>query len=118
MDLHEKSVSLVQQMTTKEKAALCSGKDYWNLKGLERLGLPNIIVTDGPHGIRRQISNSEDIGISVNYPAVCFPTASAQACSFDRDLLFEIGSAIGEECRHFFVIFSPDLKNQKQMKLI
>ena len=111
MDLHEKSVSLVQQMTTKEKAALCSGKDYWNLKGLERLGLPNIIVTDGPHGIRRQISNSEDIGISVNYPAVCFPTASAQACSFDRDLLFEIGSAIGEECRHenVSVILGPGI---------
>ena len=99
MNHREKAQELVAQMTLAEKASLCSGKDYWYLKSIDRLGLPNIMVTDGPHGLRKQLSSSEDLGISENFPAVCFPTAAALACSFDRELLCEVGSSIGEECR-------------------
>ena len=89
---------LVAQMTLEEKASLCSGKSAWFLKGISRLGLPEIMVTDGPHGLRKQ-RPGEGMSLSDTVPATCFPTACASACSFDRGLLFEIGAAIGEECR-------------------
>lgn len=99
MNYSEQARTLVAQMTLAEKASLCSGKNFWYLKGIEHLGLPEIMVTDGPHGLRKQAANADKPEISQSVPAVCFPTASATACSFDRELLFEIGQAIGEECR-------------------
>ena len=99
MFFHDKAVSLVSQMTLAEKASSCSGKDYWYLKSIERLGLPSILVTDGPHGLRKQATDPARVGIGQNVPAVCFPTASAVACSFDRRLLKEMGRTIAEECR-------------------
>jgi beta-glucosidase len=99
MDLTEKAMRLVSQMTLEEKASLCSGKNVWYLKSIPRLGLPGIMLTDGPHGLRKQLNSEDNIGLSASIPAVCFPTASALACSFDRELLEEVGSAIGEECR-------------------
>jgi beta-glucosidase len=92
------SKELVAQMTLEEKAALCSGLDFWHLKGVERLGLSPIIVTDGPHGLRKQATGGDHLGIGMSVPATCFPTASATANSFNRELLEEIGGAIGEEC--------------------
>ncbi|HWS28778.1 MAG TPA: glycoside hydrolase family 3 C-terminal domain-containing protein [Clostridia bacterium] len=89
---------LVAEMSLAEKASLCSGLDTWNLKGIERLGLPSIMVTDGPHGLRKQEDEADHLGLNKSIPAVCFPTASATACSFDRDLLYRIGAAMGEEC--------------------
>lgn len=98
MGIKQKSKELVSQMTLEEKASLCAGKDAWNLKSIERLGLPSVRVSDGPHGLRKvEDGDSLDLGISV--PAVCFPTASATACSFDTALLRRIGVALGEECR-------------------
>jgi beta-glucosidase len=99
MTFKEKATSLVAQMTQTEKASLCSGKNFWYLKGIERLGLPEIMVTDGPHGLRKQQADADQLGINQSVPAVCFPTASAVACSFDRHLLHEIGKTIAEECR-------------------
>lgn len=90
---------LVKQMTLEEKAGLCSGKDFWNLKGVERLGLNPIMVTDGPHGLRKQAGDSDHLGINESVPATCFPTACTTACSFDRALMYEVGKAIGEECK-------------------
>lgn len=95
MNTQLKARDLVAQMTLEEKASLCSGGSAWTLKGIERLGIPEIFVTDGPHGLRKQ--NGPGLGDSV--PATCFPTACATACSFDRGLLFEMGAAIGDECR-------------------
>ncbi|MDR2177237.1 MAG: glycoside hydrolase family 3 C-terminal domain-containing protein [Treponema sp.] len=89
---------ILGQLTLEEKASLCSGKDFWTLKGIERLGLPSIMVTDGPHGLRKQAGGSDHLGINQSVPAACFPAASAGACSFDRELLREIGAAMGEEC--------------------
>ena len=89
---------ILQRMTLEEKASLCSGADFWHLKSVERLGLQKIMVTDGPHGLRKQAGSSDHLGVSESVKATCFPTASATACSFDRDLLRQIGEAIGEEC--------------------
>lgn len=90
---------LVKKMTLEEKAGLCSGHDFWHLKSVERLGLNKIMVTDGPHGLRKQAEDADHLGINDSVPATCFPTACTTACSFDRELMFEIGKAIGEECQ-------------------
>lgn len=85
-------------MTLKEKASLCSGKDFWHLKSIERLGLPEIMVCDGPHGLRKQNAENKKVGIGNSYPATCFPTAVTTACSWDRDLIYNMGQALAEEC--------------------
>jgi len=98
LDKRAKAKELVSRMTLEEKAGLCSGKDFWNMKGIERFGLPEIMLTDGPHGLRKQEAAADHLGLNESVPATCFPTASATACSFDRDLLFEMGSTYAEEC--------------------
>jgi beta-glucosidase len=90
---------LIEQMTLEEKASLCSGKDFWYLKGLERLEIPSIMVTDGPHGLRKQAGDSSQVEITDSIPATCFPTASALAATWNRDLVYQVGKALGEECR-------------------
>ena len=96
--IKQQAAALVAQMTVEEKAALCSGQDCWNLKAIERLGLAPIAMMDGPHGLRKQIGSTDNLGIGESVPAVCFPTASALACSFDPALAQQVGQAIGEEC--------------------
>ena len=91
--------SMVSQMTLEEKASLCSGKGFWHIKGIERLGLPSVMVSDGPHGLRKQASGGDHLGLNDSISAVCFPTAAGLACSFDRELLNTIGEALGEECQ-------------------
>lgn len=93
-----KHKDLISQMTLKEKASLCSGKDFWHLKSIERLGLPEIMVCDGPHGLRKQNAENKKVGIGNSYPATCFPTAVTIACSWDRDLIYKMGQALAEEC--------------------
>lgn len=90
---------LIKQMSLEEKASLCSGLNFWNTKPIERLNIPSIMMTDGPHGLRKQSEGADHLGINESVEATCFPTASALACSFDRDLVKEIGIAIGEECQ-------------------
>jgi beta-glucosidase len=89
---------IVSQMSLEEKASLCSGKDFWRLKGIERLGLKEIMITDGPHGLRKQKESQDNLGIFDSVDATCFPASCASTCSFDRGLLREIGGAIAEEC--------------------
>lgn len=98
---------ILAELTLEEKASLCSGSDFWHTKTIERFDLPQIMVSDGPHGLRKNVDLAEDPNQSIE--AVCFPTASASACSFDRKLLETIGKAIGEECRHegISVILGP-----------
>ena len=95
MDEQKNAKQLVAQMTLVEKASLCSGLNFWQLKGIERLGLQPVTVTDGPHGLRKQAGSADHIGLRQSVPATCFPTACATACSFDRGLLAEIGRAMG-----------------------
>ena len=89
---------LLKQMTLEEKASLCSGLDFWHLKNIDRLGIPSIMVTDGPHGLRKQAGDADHIGLNQSVPSTCFPTASALASTWNRDLVFSVGEALGEEC--------------------
>ncbi|MBN2045696.1 MAG: glycoside hydrolase family 3 C-terminal domain-containing protein [Anaerolineales bacterium] len=90
---------LISQMTVEEKASLCSGKNFWELKGIDRLGIPRVMVADGPHGLRKELDQADHIGLNESLPATCFPTASALAATWNRDLLYQVGAALGEECR-------------------
>ncbi len=91
---------LVSKMTLEEKASLCSGNDFWHTKPVERLGIPSIMVSDGPHGLRKQDEGADHLGINDSIKAVCMPTACATAASFDRDLLRRQGEALGDACQH------------------
>ena len=99
MTSHEQIQDLLTALTLEEKAALCSGKDFWRLQGIERLGLPSIMVTDGPHGLRKQPDGADHMGLQRSVLATCFPTASGLSATWNRDLLQEVGVALGEECR-------------------
>lgn len=90
---------IVSEMTLEEKAGLCSGLDFWHLKGVERLGVPSVMVSDGPHGLRKQDDKADHLGIHESIQAVCFPAGCATACSFDEKLLERMGAVLGEECR-------------------
>lgn len=100
---------IVSKMTLEEKAGMCSGKDFWFLKAVERLGVPSVMVSDGPHGLRKQDQKADHLGINKSIKAVCFPAACATACSFDRNLLRKMGEALGEECQaeNVSVILGP-----------
>lgn len=82
-------------MTLEEKAGLCSGKDMWRTKPIERLNVPSVMVADGPNGLRAQ--HGKDTRVNVSEKATCFPTSATVACSWDRSLAAEIGEAIGQE---------------------
>lgn len=90
---------LIDQMTLEEKAGMCSGLDFWHLKGVERLGIPSVMVSDGPHGLRKQDEAADHLGINDSIKAVCFPPAVLSACSFDRELMRTFGDAIGKEAQ-------------------
>jgi beta-glucosidase len=89
---------LLAQLTLEEKAALTIGHDFWTTRAVERLGLPAIWLADGPHGVRKARS-SADPGIGTSLPATCFPTASALASSWNLELVYEIGVALGREAQ-------------------
>lgn len=90
---------LISQMTLEEKAGMCSGLDFWHLKNVDRLGIPSVMVSDGPHGLRKQDDKGDHLGINDSIKAVCFPPACLSACSFDRELMTELGEAIGKEAQ-------------------
>lgn len=92
--------ALIGQMTLEEKASLLSGDDFWHTKAVERLGIPRVMLSDGPHGLRKQNEQGDHLGINDSVPAVCFPAACATAASFDRELLRSIGSVVGDTCQH------------------
>ncbi|MFU1794325.1 glycoside hydrolase family 3 C-terminal domain-containing protein [Paenibacillus azoreducens] len=87
---------LIAQMTVEEKASLCSGLNMWQTKAVERVGIPSIVMTDGPHGLRKQ-ERPGDMS-SKTVPATCFPSGAGLASSWDRNLIREVGQALGEEC--------------------
>ncbi|MBD5153368.1 MAG: glycosyl hydrolase [Oscillibacter sp.] len=92
--------ALVSQMTLEEKAGLCSGLDFWHTKPVERLGVPSVMVSDGPHGLRKQDSAADHLGVNESIKAVCMPAACATAASFDRALIGKMGETIGDSCQH------------------
>lgn len=98
-DLETRARQLVGMLTVCERASLCSGFDAWTTTTFDHVGIPAVTVADGPHGVRKPAGGSEDFGLSASLPATCFPTASALAATWDRDLLHEVGRAIADECR-------------------
>ncbi len=95
----EKIKNLIAQMTLEEKASMCSGADFWHTQAIERLGIPATMVTDGPHGLRKQDTEGDHLGINESIKAVCFPAGCGTAASFNRDLLITMGEALGNECQ-------------------
>ncbi len=92
--------ALIAKMTLEEKAGLCSGGDFWHTKAVERLGIPAVMVSDGPHGLRKQDLKADHLGVNDSIKAVCMPAACATAASFDRDLIGKMGRSIGSSCQH------------------
>jgi beta-glucosidase len=90
---------LIKEMTLEEKASLCSGLDFWHLKGIDRLEIPSIMVTDGPHGLRKQQESADHLGLYNSVPATCFPSAVGLASTWNRSLVEKVGVALGEECQ-------------------
>lgn len=93
---------IITQMTLEEKVSLLSGVGAWNTRELPRYGIPSIMMTDGPHGLRKQVAGSagsEHMGIGNSVPTTCFPAEAGLACSWNRELVKEVGKAIGEECQ-------------------
>lgn len=86
--------NLISQMTLEEKASICSGKNLWETQDIERLGIPSITFANGPYGLAKQLFPTYE-----TIPSTCFPTSSALSSSWDTDLVYTIGNAIGEECQ-------------------
>ncbi len=109
---------ILSEMTLEEKVSLCSGRDFWHTKAIERLGVPAVMMCDGPHGLRKQEGKGDHLGINRSIETVCYPTASALASSFDRDLMARLGTALGQECQaeNVAMLLGPGL-NMKRSPL-
>lgn len=90
---------VVSEMSIEEKASLCSGRDYWHTKPVKRLGIQDMMMCDGPHGLRKQVGEGDHLGINESIETVCYPTASALASSFDRSIMKKLGETLGKECQ-------------------
>lgn len=108
---NEKYREILHKMSLADKIALCAGADFWRSKGFLQYGIPSVTVCDGPHGLRYQKADEDMLGIHQSMPATCFPTASLTGCSWDEELLQEIGEAIGEEAASYGVsaVLGPGL---------
>lgn len=106
-----KHSDLIKQMTLEEKCYLLSGKDFWQTRSVERLGIPNMTLSDGPHGVRKQEGAGDQLGLNGSLPATCYPTAAAIANSWDPALGEEIGQYLGIEaaCQDVCVLLGPGL---------
>lgn len=109
---------VIDKMTLEEKAAFLSGKNEWESRNFDRLGIPSIFFSDGPHGIRKQAGAGDHLGLNPSLPATCFPTAAAVANSWNEALGEEIGKALGEEAaeQDVHVLLGPGL-NMKRSPL-
>lgn len=89
---------ILSQMTLEEKVSMCAGSDAWHTREIERLGVPSLMMADGPHGLRKEKEGDSQPILKDSYPSTCFPTASALASTWNRELIERIGAALGEEC--------------------
>ena len=91
--------NLIEKMSLEEKARLCIGKDFWHTTGVERLGIPEIMMSDGPHGLRFQANEADELGIHKSEISTCFPALSTIANSWDRKIAYKMGDALGKEAK-------------------
>lgn len=110
-----KNKELLEKLTLEEKAELCTGKDFWHLNGVERFGIPSVTLTDGPHGLSLR---KPDGDLRESVEATCYPSAVTTACSWDRELLYRMGQAMGQEClkENVSIILGPGV-NMKRSPL-
>ena len=106
---------LLKELTLEEKCALLSGAETFKTRGMPKHGIPQIWLSDGPHGLRKQAGESDHLGLNPSVPATCFPTASAVANSWDAALGEEIGAALGEEAaaQEVSVLLGPGLNMKR-----
>ena len=83
---------VIEQMTLPEKCFMLSGKDFWNTRGIEHAGVPQMMMADGPHGVRKQEDGGDQLGLGGSVPATCYPTAATMANSWDPALGEELGA--------------------------
>lgn len=88
-----------EQLTLEEKAVLLTGRDFWSTAPIERVGVPSIVLTDGPHGVRLQDGSPDHLGLHDSRPATCFPPAVAVGSSWNPDVAARVGSAVGRQSR-------------------
>ena len=102
---------LLDELTLEEKAALTSGSSFWYTAPVDRLGIPRIMVSDGPHGLRAQPDAGDHVGLGGSLPATCFPTASAIASSWNPALVRAVGEALAQEALacNLSVILGPGI---------
>ena len=114
----EEVKKILDKLSVEEKIALCSGKDFWHTEAVNCEKLPEVMMCDGPHGLRKQEEKSDHLGINESIKTVCYPSASALAASFDLDVLFELGDALGQECQaeNIGMLLGPGL-NMKRSPL-
>ena len=95
-----KHQDLIDKLTLEEKASMMSGKDFWQTQNIDRLGIPSMFLSDGPHGLRKQQDEADNLGLNQSHKATCFPTAVTIASSWNLELGEEIGHALGQEAIH------------------
>lgn len=98
-------------LTLEEKASLTSGADFWTTKAIDRLGIPSVMMTDGPHGLRKQSGSTDHLGLASSVPATCFPPAVGIGSSFDPEIIERVGAAIGVEAaiENVAVVLGPGI---------
>jgi beta-glucosidase len=111
-------IDRVSELTLEEKASLCLGSDFWHTAAVERLGIPAIMVSDGPHGLRAQLGEADHVGLMGSAPATCFPTASALGSSWNPELFGTVGEALALEANKLgvSVVLGPGI-NMKRSPL-
>jgi len=98
-EIRKEASEILQKLTREQKAALLTGRDFWHTNDCGESGLKAALLTDGPHGLRKQEGKSDHLGINGALAATCYPTGCCSACSFDPELIGRLGRALGEEAR-------------------
>ena len=93
-----KHKNIIEKMSLEEKISLCAGSDYWHTQNIDRLNIPRIMMSDGPHGLRVQKKKADNLGVNESEISTCFPSGATVANSWDKKLIYEMGRALGEEC--------------------
>lgn len=97
--IYMENVDLIKKMNLEEKASLCVGGSYWKSKGIERLGIPEIVMSDGPHGLRFSKLDPKKLGLNDSEVSTCFPTGATIANTWNKELVYKLGKALGLEAR-------------------
>ncbi|MEE3852803.1 glycoside hydrolase family 3 C-terminal domain-containing protein [Gordonia sp. LSe1-13] len=116
-DHERQAAQIVARLSTADKASLTTGADFWHTAAITDAGVASVMLTDGPHGIRKQRGDVDALGINDSVPAVCFPPAVAMASSFDPELIERVGDALGREClaEDVSVILGPGVNIKRSL---